>query len=178
MGWGSGGSKFFENWRRSAEDNVSSPSSFIANAHNELPIIPEKAALKNLSEWGDRPPPPWICHWMWMRQKWGSCWCWVGHWRWWSQLISRSTLPWHAVSTSRPLHFFIRHNVRLCLHLSPDTISSDRKCQTPSTKRTKEWMDRWIVCLSVVSMHPIGKRSAILYRNLRGGGWLKSGINQ
>jgi len=64
----SGGSKNFEG----AEDNVSAPSSFIANTHNELyAFYTGKGCLgptgKNLWANGGRPPPPppWIRHWLW-----------------------------------------------------------------------------------------------------------------
>jgi len=53
----SGGSKNFE--REGAEDNLSAPSSFIANAHNEIyAFYTEKAAF--WKRWANRrrPPPP------------------------------------------------------------------------------------------------------------------------
>jgi len=58
----SGRSKNFE---KGAEDNLSVPSSFIANAHNELyAFYTEKKRIFEKKFWANRgaPPLPWIRH--------------------------------------------------------------------------------------------------------------------
>jgi len=53
----SGGSKNFE---KGAEDNLSAPSSFIANAHNEIPLHGKSGFF--LKIWALPPPPLWTRH--------------------------------------------------------------------------------------------------------------------